>query len=142
MHRFVAGRNANTRVRLYPVASATWNDFVFSRSSSVGTRYVIHVGEMYRRRRGAAAFESSSEPPSPLVAATKSFRSKVFRHAPNNSTTSAFTARFYASSSLVPRSLHTRGSKQLPLLLPVTRIVSHGFPYTGRWEYYNCSRQS
>lgn len=78
MHRFVAGRNANTRVRLYPVASATWNDFVFSRPSSVGTRYVIHVGEMYRRRRGAAAFESSSEPPSPLpVAATKSFSSRA-----------------------------------------------------------------
>lgn len=75
-------------------------------------------------------------PPSPLP------QPKVFRHAPNNSTTSAFTARFYASSSLVPRSLHTRGSKQLPLLLLVTRIVSHGFPYTGRWEYYNCSRQS
>lgn len=65
MHRFVAGRNANTRVRLYPVASATWNDFVFSRPSSVGTRYVIHVGEMYRRRRGAAAFESSSDSPLP-----------------------------------------------------------------------------
>lgn len=138
MHRFVAriARNANTRVPFIPLQIAPRDVERLRFLSSVSTLYGRALRDPRWRNVSKAwrGCESSSEP----VAATK-VSDQFF-------VTRGIISRFVRRISPLLRfdSYARRRIVAGPPLLLVARIVSHGFPCTGRWEYYNCSsrRQS